>query len=621
MAVDVVALDLPGGDPGRFLQHESDEALVRMISAGHTAAFETVYDRHHRGLLAFCRHLLSSKEEAEDALQHTFASAYRALTGDGTPPIALKPWLYTIARNRCLTVLRARRPHEAADDEQADASVVSGLAEAVQQRADLRDLVSDLHRLPDDQRAALVLFEMGDHSHAEIAAVLSISREKVKALVFQAREGLLRARTARDTPCAEIRRDLSSRTRALPRRGVVRGHLDRCPACAAFDMEVRRQRAALAIALPVVPSVGLKGSILGPMFGGGASIAGGGAVIAGSGAAGVGAGAAGLASAGGAAGGASVAAGGVGGGGGAVAAIASGASSLASAGAASGLGALAAKTVVAKALTVVAVATAAAGTTEVAREVHAHHAKPHKAPATSLASATPAPVLPDEPTTTVSLPATHTAITTTTATTTTTSQSQTAATATTSSSTPSGGSTSSTGGGSNAAPSNPPSEPAADPATGATSTPPAAAAPDPTPAADPAPASDPTPAASDPGTVDPGTVVSADELSDPSTGTDATPATDPNAPVTCPPGTEPAPTASTDPATTDPATDPAATAGAVTVDPLAATTPDPAGTAADPAAAAAAAIASGLCVASTPGAQSAPDPAAGAVNPAATAAP
>jgi RNA polymerase sigma factor (sigma-70 family) len=628
VAVDVVALDLPGGDPGRFLQHESDEALVRMISRGNTAAFETVYDRHHRGLLAFCRHLLSSKEEAEDALQHTFASAYRALTGDGTPPIALKPWLYTIARNRCLTVLRARRPHEAADDEQADATVVSGLADAVQQRADLRDLVSDLHRLPDDQRAALVLFEMGDHSHAEIAAVLSVSREKVKALVFQAREGLLRARTARDTPCAEIRRDLSSRTRALPRRGVVRGHLDRCPACAAFDLEVRRQRAALAIALPVVPSVGLKGSILGPMLGGGASIAGGGAVIAGSGAAGVGAGAAGLASAGGAAGGASVAAGGIGGGGGAVAAIASGASGLAGAGAASGLGALAAKTVVAKALTVVAVATAAAGTTEVAREVHAHHAKPH-APATSLASATPEPVLPDEPTTTVSLPATHTAVPTTTTTTTTSSSSQTATTATTSTPASAGGSTSSTGGGS-AAPANPPSEPAADPPTGGTTAPPAVAA-DPTPANAPAPAPDPTPAASDPGTVDPGTVVSADQLSDPGTATDGTPSTDPNAPVTCPPGTEPAPTTPTDPAANPTAGDPATTPGAdVTVDPLAATTSDPAGgatapsTAADPAAAAAAAIASGLCVASTPGAQSAPDPAAGAVTSdaaAATAAP
>src|SRR5919202_503691 len=270
VAVDVT-VPLPGGDPGRFLRGAPDEALVELVRGGHEAAFEAIYDRHHRGLLAFCRHMLSSREEGEDALQHTFAAAYRALTG------------------------------------------------GVQRGADRRDLVPDTHRLPDDQRAALVLFELGDHSHAEIAAVLSIDRAKVKALVFQAREGLLKARTARDTPCAEIRRHLSSRTRMLPRRGVIRGHLDRCPACAAYDLEVRRQRAALALVLPVAPSLELKGSILGPLLGGGATVAGGGAVVAGgaggsiaggAGAGATGAGAAGAAGAGAAgAGGAAGAAG------------------------------------------------------------------------------------------------------------------------------------------------------------------------------------------------------------------------------------------------------------------------------------------------------------------------
>src|SRR3954465_13987520 len=138
-----------------------------MVLQGSEAAFEAIYDRHHRGLIAFCRHMLRSREEAEDALQHTFAAAYRALTsGKGDPPAALKPWLYTIARNRCLTVLRARRTREAVPDTPADGTVGDGLADAVQLRADLRDLVEDLHRLPDDQRAALVLFELGDHSHA-----------------------------------------------------------------------------------------------------------------------------------------------------------------------------------------------------------------------------------------------------------------------------------------------------------------------------------------------------------------------------------------------------------------------------------------------------------------------
>src|SRR3954454_16684364 len=367
VAVDVTVA-LPGGDPGRFLRQEPDDALAELARSGNVAAFEAIYDRHHRGLIAFCRHMLQSREEAEDALQHTFAAAYRALTCAGDRPAALKAWLYTIARNRCLTVLRARRTREAVPDTPADGTVVEGLADAVQRRADLRDLVEDLHRLPEDQRAALVLFELGDHSHAEIAEVLDVERAKVKALVFQAREGLLRARTARDTPCAEIRRHLSSRTRALPRRGVIRGHLDCCAACAAFDLDVRRQRAALAIVMPVVPSLELRGSVLAPLAGGGATVAGGGAALAGGGA---GAGASGVSM--------TAAAGlGTGGAGVSVATLSTGAAgTIASAGAAaSGLGAFAAKAVVAKVITAVAVAGAAGGSVHHARAVHHHAARP-----------------------------------------------------------------------------------------------------------------------------------------------------------------------------------------------------------------------------------------------------
>jgi RNA polymerase sigma factor (sigma-70 family) len=88
---------------------------VARVRAGDERAFELVFDRYHRSLLAFCRRMLASDEEAEDALQHTFMAAYRALrTSDR--PILLKAWLYTIARNRCLSILRARREQVAFDD-------------------------------------------------------------------------------------------------------------------------------------------------------------------------------------------------------------------------------------------------------------------------------------------------------------------------------------------------------------------------------------------------------------------------------------------------------------------------------------------------------------------------
>ena len=83
-----------------------------------------------------------------------------------------------------------------------------GLADDVRRRAELRELVADLGRLPDDQREALVLFELGDLSHAEIAATIGCPPGKVKALVFQARTTLIAERDARGTPCEEIREQL-----------------------------------------------------------------------------------------------------------------------------------------------------------------------------------------------------------------------------------------------------------------------------------------------------------------------------------------------------------------------------------------------------------------------------
>ena len=186
------------------------------VRAGDERAFELVFDRYHRSLLAFCRRMLASDEEAEDALQHTFMAAYRALRSSERP-ILLKAWLFTIARNRCLSVLRARREQVALDDGHAASD---GLAADVDRRAELRGLLADLEQLPEEQRAALVLFELGDHSHDEIAEVLGVRREKVKALVFQARESLAGWRRARETPCVEIREQLATARGAALKRAA-----------------------------------------------------------------------------------------------------------------------------------------------------------------------------------------------------------------------------------------------------------------------------------------------------------------------------------------------------------------------------------------------------------------
>jgi len=246
------------------------------VHAMDDAAFEALYDRYHRNLLAFCRHMVGSREEAEDVLQHTFLAAYRSLPdGDGGQ---IKPWLYAVARNRCLSVLRARRDAVVLDEALV---ATEGLVAEVDRRADLRALVRDVQRLAPDQREALLLFELGDSSHEEIATILGVRKEKVKALVFQARETLMGWRAARETPCVEVREQLATLRGSALRRASIRRHVEQCAGCAQYESEVHRQRAALAIALPVVPAAGLKAAVLASVLGGSGAAVGTGAATGG----------------------------------------------------------------------------------------------------------------------------------------------------------------------------------------------------------------------------------------------------------------------------------------------------------------------------------------------------
>jgi RNA polymerase sigma factor (sigma-70 family) len=265
--------------PTAVLRLASDQRLAEQVGAGSERAFEAIFDRYHRSVLAFCRHMLGSHEEAEDVLQQTFLAAYRDLTRS-EKTVTLRPWLYAIARHHCVSQLRARR---ARTTDAAPEPAIADLATGVAAREDLRAVLSDLGRLPDDQRAALVLAELGDVCHEEIGRILRCPTSKVKALVFQARASLAADRAARDAPCAEIREQLATLRGSALRRAALRRHLDTCSDCHAFAEQLRTQRSALGLLLPLAPSVGLKRGVLATIFGSGgdAAVVGGGVLSGG----------------------------------------------------------------------------------------------------------------------------------------------------------------------------------------------------------------------------------------------------------------------------------------------------------------------------------------------------
>lgn len=271
---------------------ECDEVLVARLRAGDVRCFEAIFRRHEGPLLSYCRHVLGDRTEAEDALQQAFIRAHGALLGD-SPPRELRPWLYAIARNCCLTAIAARRPM--AELEDRTPSLV-GLAEQVQERQELRDLVADIAGLPEEQRSALLLSELEDLSHAAIAGIVGCPVSRVKALVYQARSSLIAQRAAREASCEEIRERLAVARGGELRRGPLRRHLSICAGCSEFQRAVATQRGSLAVVLPVLPSVDFAARVLGHCLATGAGVGAGAAATGAGGAAGGGAsGAAGVA--------------------------------------------------------------------------------------------------------------------------------------------------------------------------------------------------------------------------------------------------------------------------------------------------------------------------------------
>ncbi len=236
-----------------------DARLVDRARRGDDSAFEQLHARHQPAILAFCRHLTGNREDAEDAVQHTFLAAYGRII-DSTERVEWRPWLFTVARNRCLTLLRARRGEHLLDPDIATS--FDGLALEVERRQELRDLVGDMGRLPEPQRAALVLSQLDALSYREIGTVLDVTPEKVKALVFQARSSLTTAREAREAPCLEIRHEIATARGAALRRRLLRRHVGQCEGCREFEVSVKRQRHDLGLLLPIAPSAGLNQAVL-----------------------------------------------------------------------------------------------------------------------------------------------------------------------------------------------------------------------------------------------------------------------------------------------------------------------------------------------------------------------
>jgi len=281
--------------PSPFLRLQSDERLVALTRRGNQAAYEALVSRYSARIIAFTRHMLGSKEDAEDVTQETFAAAYNAMIADERP-LNVKPWLYRIARNRSLNHMRRQTAigvdsfdHHVADHGQT-------VDDKVAKREDFRLLMGDIGELAETQRTALLLREIDALSYEQIAEAMDTTVPSVKSLLVRARVSLAEAAEARKLTCEEVREELGEVAEGLTRMSPpVRRHLRDCDRCSAFRKSLRDNNKALALMLPIGPLLILKKLMMAQL--GTTASAGGGAAAAGSAAAVTTAGSAGAGSA------------------------------------------------------------------------------------------------------------------------------------------------------------------------------------------------------------------------------------------------------------------------------------------------------------------------------------
>ena len=172
-----------------------------------------LFERHQSKILGFCVRRLSTREEAEDAVQTVFVNALRALQR-GVVPISEEAWLFKIAENVCRETHRTngrRRLREVSDPEDVADPVAR---DPVLGSDTARELIAALDTLPDTQRRALLLREWRGLSYKEIATDLRCTVGAVETLIFRARRNMAQALSQTKTRLAGLL-DLGSLAGAL----------------------------------------------------------------------------------------------------------------------------------------------------------------------------------------------------------------------------------------------------------------------------------------------------------------------------------------------------------------------------------------------------------------------
>lgn len=171
--------------------------------------FLQAYEQHRNLVFNLCLHYLTNRQDAEEAAQDIFIKIHARL-GSFQEKSSLKTWIYRIAVNHCLDVLKARKrqkrlawvklafsgkPEVAPEPPDFDHPGV-----LLEDREALEQLFRQIHGLPDNQKTALILRYLDDLPPADIAEVMNCSVKAVESLLQRAKQNLEKKRRETEGP-------------------------------------------------------------------------------------------------------------------------------------------------------------------------------------------------------------------------------------------------------------------------------------------------------------------------------------------------------------------------------------------------------------------------------------
>jgi RNA polymerase sigma-70 factor (ECF subfamily) len=178
------------GEDAAAAAGDVERDAIAACRRGEREAFDVLVERYQRDVYRLCYRYLGNHEDANDMAQEAFLKAWRGLSsfrGDS----AFSTWLYRITVNTCLNFRSARRPageepSEALPDRRPSA------AETLLRGERERQVQEAIERLPDKQRATLILRVYHELTHEEVARILGSTVGTVKANLFHAVSNLRR---------------------------------------------------------------------------------------------------------------------------------------------------------------------------------------------------------------------------------------------------------------------------------------------------------------------------------------------------------------------------------------------------------------------------------------------